>query len=177
AGPLSSFSDSGNRSNSATPITAPAENPRIKCSLSRKRSANKPPSIVAANAMAEMRRTVIALPPFTGGVPPKAGRGASCGTRPLHHASRGPPPPQAEEETKDTATSLRSGVVWRFAGDDHVVHMTLAHAGAGDADELGILVEVGNRAATGVAHRRAQASDDLVHDIGHRSLERHLPFH
>ena len=47
---------SGSRSKNATPITAPALNPRIRCSLSRSPSASNPPARVltkAATAMAK----------------------------------------------------------------------------------------------------------------------------
>src|SRR3954467_10038282 len=54
--------DSGSKSNSATPITAPAEKPRIRCSRSRKRSANTPPSRVATKASAAMRTTIPETP-------------------------------------------------------------------------------------------------------------------
>src|SRR4051812_36526713 len=54
--------DSGSKSNSATPITAPAEKPRMRCSRSRKRSANTPPSKVATKASAAMRTTIPETP-------------------------------------------------------------------------------------------------------------------
>ena len=50
---------SGKRSKSATPATAPAENPRMRCSLSRNRSANEPPIKVATDAARAISRTFI----------------------------------------------------------------------------------------------------------------------
>ena len=44
---------------SATPATAPAEKPRIRCSLSRNRSANDPPIKVAAEAASAISKTFI----------------------------------------------------------------------------------------------------------------------
>src|ERR1700761_3651086 len=47
---LPDSSASGMRSKKATPITAPALNPKTRCRRSRREIANIPPTIVAANA-------------------------------------------------------------------------------------------------------------------------------
>src|ERR1700689_3034324 len=52
-------------------------------------------------------------------------------------------------------------VVGRLASDNHVVHMALAQACAGDAHKLGVLLQFFDRAATQVAHARAQAAHQL----------------
>ncbi len=54
--------------------------------------------------------------------------------------------------------------------------VAFADAGAGDAHELRVFVERRDIAAARVTHRRAQPAYDLVHDIRHRALIRHLPF-
>src|ERR1700743_1318589 len=54
---------SGSKSKNATPITAPALNPRIKCSLSRSPSASNPPARVLAKAAAAMANSNIAFFP------------------------------------------------------------------------------------------------------------------
>ena len=43
-------------------------------------------------------------------------------------------------------------VIGRFARDDHIVHVTLAQPGAGDAHKLRLLLQLRNRAAPQVAH-------------------------
>src|SRR5580658_6922015 len=48
---------SGSRSKNATPMTAPALNPKIRCSLSCSLSASSPPSKVLTNAAAAMTRS------------------------------------------------------------------------------------------------------------------------
>jgi hypothetical protein len=59
---------------------------------------------------------------------------------------------------------LARSVVRRFLGDRDVVHVALAHAGAGDAHELRPRAHLVDVVAAGVAHRRAQAAGELVHD-------------
>src|ERR1700678_132155 len=54
---------SGSRSKNATPITAPALNPRIKCSLSRSPSASKPPARVLTKAATATATSNIAICP------------------------------------------------------------------------------------------------------------------
>ena len=53
-------------------------------------------------------------------------------------------------------------VVGGFTGDDDVVDVAFAKAGAGDADELRLLLEVLDGGAAEVAHAGAEASDELV---------------
>src|SRR6202041_2565074 len=53
-------------------------------------------------------------------------------------------------------------VVGRFFGDGHIVNVTLAHAGTGDADELRASTHLFDAAAAGVAHGGAQAARQLV---------------
>src|SRR5688572_17242092 len=48
-------------------------------------------------------------------------------------------------------------VVRRFLGDLHVVYVALAHAGAGDADELRVRAHGGDVLGAGVTHGSAQA--------------------
>src|ERR1035438_7401605 len=52
-------------------------------------------------------------------------------------------------------------IVGRLPGDDHVVDVTLAQAGAGDAHKLGFLLQFRDAAATQIAHAGAQAADEL----------------
>src|SRR6185503_10387630 len=61
-------------------------------------------------------------------------------------------------------------VVGRFLGDLHVVHVALAHAGAGDAHELRARAHGGDVLGAGVTHGGAQAAGKLVQD-GHEVLE------
>src|SRR5580658_5521385 len=52
-------------------------------------------------------------------------------------------------------------VVGRLAGDDDVVDVTLAQAGRGDADKLRLLLQLGDGAASYIAHAGTQAADEL----------------
>src|SRR5271156_4261970 len=54
---------SGSKSKNATPITAPALKPRIKCSLSRNPSASNPPARVLTKAATAMAKSSIAIFP------------------------------------------------------------------------------------------------------------------
>src|ERR1700683_2786034 len=54
---------SGSKSKNATPITAPALNPRIRCSLSRNPSASNPPARVLTKAATAMAKSSIAIFP------------------------------------------------------------------------------------------------------------------
>src|SRR4029453_7438879 len=54
--------------------------------------------------------------------------------------------------------------------DRDVVHVALAEAGVGDADDLRIALQVGNRRRAAVAHAGAQAAHQLVHDHRHAAL-------
>src|SRR5690606_17014429 len=68
-------------------------------------------------------------------------------------------------------------VVRRFLGDDHVVHVALAHAGRGDPHELRVPLQGGDVGAATVAHAGPQAAHQLVDHrrdaalVGHASLD------
>src|SRR5712691_3139567 len=69
------------------------------------------------------------------------------------------------------------GVVGSLLGDHYVVGMALAQAGAGDADEARLLLHLLDGGAAGIAHRLAQAADQLVDQrpqhafVGHARLD------
>src|SRR5229473_4791559 len=74
---------------------------------------------------------------------------------------------------KATSADLLSHVlpvIRRLAGDRDVVHMALAQPGIGDPHKGAVLLHLGARAVAGVAHRRAQAADQLVDDVADRPL-------
>ncbi len=54
--------------------------------------------------------------------------------------------------------------------------MAFRQAGIGDADELRAILEIGDGFRSGVPHGCLHAADELVDDVTHRPLERHLPF-
>src|SRR6266699_122487 len=55
------------------------------------------------------------------------------------------------------------GVVGSLFGDHHIVRVALAQAGAGDANEARLFLHLLDGGAAGIAHRLAQATDQLVH--------------
>src|SRR5512135_2630377 len=55
-------------------------------------------------------------------------------------------------------------VIGRFLGDSHVVHVALAHAGAGDPHELRARAHLVDAGAAGITHGSAQAARQLVQD-------------
>src|ERR1043166_4024563 len=57
-------------------------------------------------------------------------------------------------------------IVRALARDRHIVHVALAQAGAGDAHELRLLVQVGQRARAHIAHGSADAAGELVQHVG-----------
>ena len=57
-------------------------------------------------------------------------------------------------------------VVGGFSGYGDVVDVAFAEAGAGDAAEAGVGLEVLDVGAAGVAHSGAEAADELVDDGG-----------
>src|SRR5689334_15012687 len=73
------------------------------------------------------------------------------------------------------STVLR--VVGGFAGDGDVVDMALAQPGAGDPDKARILLHLADRPVSGIAHRRPEAADQLMHDVANRPLVRHAALH
>src|SRR5678815_4696594 len=64
-------------------------------------------------------------------------------------------------------------IIGRFLGDRHVVHVTLAHPGTGDAHELRAGAHLVYVVAARVAHRRAQPPRELVQDRDDTALVRH----
>src|SRR3954468_14606175 len=71
-------------------------------------------------------------------------------------------------------TAALPAIVRRLLRDRHVVRMALAQPGAGDAHEARAL-HLGRRRGAAVAHRLAQAADELVDDRRQRPLVRDPP--
>src|SRR5262245_12832954 len=69
-------------------------------------------------------------------------------------------------------SELATPVVGRVLRDHDVVGMALAETGAGDAPERGLLQRVDRRRAA-VAHRLAEAADELVQERRELALVRH----
>src|SRR6478672_2780836 len=67
-------------------------------------------------------------------------------------------------------------VVRRFLGDLHVVHVALALAGAGHLHEGRLRAHFLDGGATDIAHRRAQATGELVDHAAERAAIRHASF-
>ncbi len=67
-------------------------------------------------------------------------------------------------------------IVGRFAGDGDVVDVAFPEPGARDAAEPGVLLHFRDAAVAGVAHGRAQAPHQLVHDGAERPLVGHAAF-
>src|SRR5215475_5781827 len=80
--------------------------------------------------------------------------------------------PKSRTRISWCAMSLHA-VVGSFLGDDHVVDVALAQPRRRDLDEPGLGVQLGDRGAAEVAHRRAQPADELVRRLAQRSLVRH----
>src|SRR5262249_44258701 len=68
------------------------------------------------------------------------------------------------------------GIIRALARDDDIVHVTLAHARARDAHELGLLVQLLQGLRTHIAHGGAQAAAELVQHGRRRALVRYLAF-
>src|SRR6185312_1926743 len=64
-------------------------------------------------------------------------------------------------------------IVRRFLGDLDVVRMGFGDTGAGDLHELRLRAHVLDRGRAQVAHRGAQAADQLVDDVAQRAAVRH----
>src|SRR6202171_5633241 len=60
-----------------------------------------------------------------------------------------------------------------FLGDLHVVHVRFANACARDLAERGAGAQLVDVGAAAIAHRRAHATQELMHDRDHRPLVRH----
>src|SRR5258705_4985496 len=67
-----------------------------------------------------------------------------------------------------------AGVIRAFTGDGDVVDVAFAQAGAGDAHELRLLMQLGKVFRPDISHRRPQAAGELMHDVADRALVRHL---
>src|SRR5262245_37154692 len=67
-------------------------------------------------------------------------------------------------------------VIWSFLRNRHIMHMRLADSGTGHAHEMRFAVHLVDARAADVTHRRAQAADELMHDIAKRSAIRHSTF-
>src|SRR2546422_8977205 len=65
-------------------------------------------------------------------------------------------------------------VVGGFLGDDHVVDVALPQTGLGDLNEAGLLLHLGDGAATTVPHPSAQPADQLVHHSRQRAAVREI---
>src|SRR5262249_48734247 len=68
---------------------------------------------------------------------------------------------------------LLQAVIRGLVRDVDVVDVALAEAGGGDAHEDGALNQLREAAGAEVAHARAQAADELLHDERQRALVRH----
>src|SRR6516162_8639567 len=67
-------------------------------------------------------------------------------------------------------------IVWGLASDDHVMHVAFAQAGAGDADELGLLLKFCNAATAEVTHSGTQPTDQLEDHCLERPAIRYAAF-
>src|SRR5215218_9491642 len=65
--------------------------------------------------------------------------------------------------TGSCTTSAATSVIRGLLGDRHVVRVRLPETGAGDPHEARLL-EIGDRRSAAVAHRLADAADELVQD-------------
>src|SRR3954463_3546912 len=68
-------------------------------------------------------------------------------------------------------------IVGRFLDDLYVVNMGFPHTRCCDLYELRALLDSCDGGAAQVAHCRAQASHQLVHDLNHTAFVRNTPFH
>src|SRR6476661_3870 len=67
-------------------------------------------------------------------------------------------------------------IVRRFFGNNDVVHMAFAESCDRLADERRILLELGDRPASAIAHSGFEPSDKLIDDRRQGSLVRHASF-
>src|SRR5258708_1624041 len=82
----------------------------------------------------------------------------------------------AESHYLVSSLSHAARIVGAFARDGHVVHVAFAQAGARDAHELGLAVQLGKRARPHIAHGGAQAAAELMQHGRGRALVGHLAF-
>ena len=66
-----------------------------------------------------------------------------------------------------TTTLLLHAVIGRFLGDDHVVHVALAQARAGDSHEARLPLQLGDVPRAAVAHAGAQLPNAGPGDFAH----------
>src|SRR5262249_45181848 len=103
---------------------------------------------------------------------------AAASSQPTIESSR----PGANSRPASSGTNLSdiasrpARIVRALAGDGDVVGVALVQAGAGDAHELGLGVQLGERAGADIAHGGAQAAGELVQHGRGRALVRHLAF-
>src|SRR5262245_7475419 len=71
------------------------------------------------------------------------------------------------------AAGSAGSVVRGFFGDEDVMHVAFAQAGASDAHETRALLHLGDGLAAGIAHPRAQAADELRDDLRNRAAVGH----
>src|SRR3954466_18413 len=91
--------------------------------------------------------------------------------RSMTRTGRSSTPSRCSSRDATSTTVIRS-----LLGDRHVVGVALAEAGAGDANEARLL-ELLDRRRAGVAHRLAQAADQLAEHRAHRPLVRDAALH
>src|SRR6476620_8406017 len=77
---------------------------------------------------------------------------------------------------KNKAPASAGAVIRRFLRDLHVVHVALSLSGAGHLHERRLLAHLLDGGAADVAHRRAQAAGELVHDAAEWPAVRHAAF-
>src|SRR5690242_11530644 len=68
---------------------------------------------------------------------------------------------------------LLKTIIGGFFGDDHVVDVALPETSRRHAHELSALAQFLNAAAAAVTHSGAQATDELIHQVGQQALVRH----
>src|SRR4051794_5273979 len=100
---------------------------------------------------------------------------------PISTTSRTAHAPQVDHETPGSPGTGRppgSGsagvVVGRFDGHLDVVRVALLQSRRGDPDQLAALLQLRDRTGSDEAHRRAEATVELVGDRGQRTPVRHL---
>ena len=81
----------------------------------------------------------------------------------------------AAPKGRKAARATRCGS-WGLRGDDHVVDVGFAQAGAGDADEAAVGFEIVERGGADIAHAGLQAADELVGERTERSFIGHAAF-
>src|SRR4051812_26828738 len=71
---------------------------------------------------------------------------------------------------------LLNPVIWRFLGDDDVMHVTLAESGGGDTNETRLVLHLFNGATAAIAHACLEAAYELVHKVGEGSFRGNTAF-